>query len=209
MEPGRGERAGGVILAAGESRRAGGQKLLLPFGASTVVGRVVGAMEGAGLEPIVVVAGADAEGIGEALRGTGARVVRNPDPSRGMASSLRVGVGALPEGISRFVVALGDQPRLSAVEIERVLGGLRREGKGAVLQGIAIASHRGKRGHPVAFAGSYRAGVLSLRDDQTLRDLIHAHGEDVCEVECGTDAVIRDIDTREEYEAELQRNEAG
>jgi CTP:molybdopterin cytidylyltransferase MocA len=46
---------------------------------------------------------------------------------------------------------------------------------------------------------------MALSDSQTLRDLIHGHQDDVIVVECGSDAVIRDIDTREDYESELRR----
>lgn len=195
-------RLAAVILAAGESRRVGEQKLLLPFAASTVIASVVAAVAGAGADPIVVVAGAQAAEIAGALDGTSARVVKNPDPQRGMLSSLRVGVQALPADVGRFLVAPGDQPRLRSADVMRVLDEQTRAGKG-----IAIACYEGKRGHPVVFEGGYRDGILALADTQTLRDLIHAHPDDVVNVECESDGVIRDIDTREDYERERRRAE--
>lgn len=197
---GGGSSAAAVVLAAGESRRAGEQKLLLPFGRSTVIGSVVAALEAAGADPIIVVGGAQAEQIAGALAETRAQVVQNPHPERGMLSSLRVGVGALPADVQRFLIALGDQPRLTSGDVTRVLAAQVEARKG-----IAIACYRGKRGHPVVFDGKYRDGILSLSDEQTLRDLIHAHPEDVVNVECESDGVVRDIDTREDYEAERAR----
>jgi len=194
---------GAVVLAAGESRRVGEQKLLLPFAASTVIGSVMAALTEAGADPIVVVAGAHADEIERVLTGTRAQVVRNPDPQRGMLSSLQVGVQALPAGVSRFLVALGDQPRLRSADVTRVLDEQTGVGKG-----IAIACYQGKRGHPVAFDRKYRDGILALTDTQTLRELIHAHPDDVVNVECESDGVIRDIDTREDYEVERRRAEA-
>jgi CTP:molybdopterin cytidylyltransferase MocA len=191
-----------VVLAAGESRRVGEQKLLLPFATSTVIGCVVAALAEAGADPIVVVAGAQAGEIASALEGASAQVAQNPDPQRGMLSSLQVGVQALPAGIARFLVAPGDQPRLRSEDVTRVLDEQTR-----TATGIAIACYQGKRGHPVVFDGGYRDEVLALTDTQTLRDLIHAHPDDVVNVECDSDGVIRDIDTREDYEAERRRAE--
>jgi len=195
-------RLAAVVLAAGESRRVGEQKLLLPFATSTVIGSAVAALTGAGTDPIVVVAGAQAGEIAVALEGTNAQVVQNPDPRRGMLSSLQVGVQSLPAGIARFLVALGDQPRLRSADVTRVLDEQTRTGTG-----IAIACFQGKRGHPVIFDGRYRDEILALTGAQTLRDLIHAHPDDIVNVECESDGVIRDIDTREDYEAERRRAE--
>ena len=90
-----GDKCGAVVLAAGEARRFGSPKLLMPFGDSTVLGSVVDALESIGIAPIVVVAGANADAIAESLADTQAQVVRNPNPASGMVSSVRVGVASL------------------------------------------------------------------------------------------------------------------
>jgi len=193
------ESCAAVVLAAGEARRFGTQKLVMPFGESTVIGSVVAALEGAGVAPVIVVVGPD-DGVSAALRGTSAHFVRNPDPARGMLSSLQVGVSALPENVDRFLLSLGDQPRLTAAGLTRLLRAHAKSGKG-----LARPTYRGKRGHPVVFAGRYRQAILDLTQGQTLRDVIHAHLDDCIEVECASDAFVRDIDTREEYEEEVKR----
>jgi molybdenum cofactor cytidylyltransferase len=184
-----------VVVAAGEARRFGAQKLVMPFGGSTVIGSVVAALEAVAVTPIIVVVGGDA-GVSTALRGSSALLVRNPDPTRGMLSSLQVGV-------ARFLIALGDQPRLTAAGLAPLLRAHAARGKG-----IARPIYRGKRGHPVVFTGRYRQAILSLAETQTLRDVIHAHLEDCLEVECDSDAFVRDIDTQEEYRDELRRSQA-
>lgn len=194
-----GDRAAAIVLAAGSARRFGDPKLLLPFGDSTIIGCVIAALEQADLEPIIVVAGEQIAAITEALKDTRARVICNPLPARGMTSSLRVGVAELPENVADFLVALGDQPSLRAGDVRRLLEARRRSGKG-----IALPTHHGKRGHPVSFDGRYRAEIVALGDSDTLRDLIHAHGDDTLEVDCSSDAVLRDIDTPEEYREELR-----
>jgi len=198
--------AAAVVLAAGESRRFGAQKLLMPFGGSTVLGCVITALDAAGLRPTIIVVGADAA-VAEwvAREARSARIARNPDASRGMLSSVRVGVAALPDQVERFVIALGDQPTLRAEGIAHLLREQLRLGKG-----IALPTYGGKRGHPVVFAARYREPIMALAacpagDARTLRDLIHAHHDDVAEVASDSDAVLRDVDTRDEYQDELRR----
>ncbi len=192
---------GAVVLAAGEASRFGGPKLLMPFGESTIIGSVVAFLEQAGVSPILVVAGSQDRELAQALRESNAQVVRNPEPGRGMLSSVRIGVAALPADIGRFVVVLGDQPRVQSGHLIRLLDEQKRR-----RAGIAIPTYRGKRGHPVVFDGRYREEILACPDSQSLRDVIHAHPGDIAEVEIPSDAVVRDIDTQERYEDERRRS---
>jgi molybdenum cofactor cytidylyltransferase len=196
------QNAGGcaaVVLAAGEARRFGVQKLLMPFGDSTVIGSVVGALAAAGVAPIIVVVGRDAEQIAAAV-GDRAQVVRNPDPGRGMLSSIQTGVTALPAEVSRFLIALGDQPRLRPADVVALLAAQQENRRG-----LAIPVHEGRRGHPIVASGIYRRAILELDAHQTLRDLVRARHHDCVEVVCDSDAVVRDIDTQEQYQDELRR----
>lgn len=194
------DECGAVVLAAGEAKRFGQPKLLMPFGRSTVIGAVVRTLSMLDARPIVVVAGANAPEIAEALKRTRAKVIRNPDPSAGMISSVRVGVEALPTTLKRFVIALGDQPRVGPNALVNLIGG-QVDGR----KGISIPIYQGKRGHPVVFDIRYRQEILGLTDQQTLRDVISAHGDDILEVPVRSDACVSDIDTREDYERELRR----
>lgn len=189
-----------VVLAAGAARRFGSPKLLMPFGESTVLGSVVRALASAGIDPIVVVAGTDVVGVQVALEGLPVEVVRNPKPDGGMLSSIQVGVAVLPATIARFLVVLGDQPRIRSEDVSHLVWE-----HGGCGKGIVVPTYGGKRGHPVVFAADFRGRILDLAGAQTLRDLMEAHRDDILEVGCGSDAYVSDIDTREEYEHELQR----
>lgn len=193
-------KCGAVVLAAGEARRFGAPKLLMPFGDSTVVGSVVAALTLAGAAPIVVVAGAKAVELTELLAGSGARVVNNPNPGRGMVSSIQIGVEALPQSLACFLIALGDQPRIQPKGIAHLVHQYATNGAG-----IALPTYGGKRGHPILFGSAYRAEILGLDGNNTLRSIIEAHREDILEVDMDSDAYLCDIDTREEYEDELRR----
>jgi molybdenum cofactor cytidylyltransferase len=189
-----------VVLAAGEASRFGGPKLTMPFAGSTVIGCVVVALAGAGAEPIVVVGRANRPEIEAALSGSPARIIVNPDPARGMLSSVQVGLAALPQDAARFLIALADQPRVTAEEIRQLLAAHQASGKG-----LAVPTHQGKRGHPVVFTARYREEILALAADATLRDIIHRHLDDIVEVEFASDAFVSDIDTQEQYNHECRK----
>lgn len=197
-----GSRAAAVVLAAGQARRFGAPKLAMPFGDSTIIGSAVSAFVDAGVDPIIVVCGGNARDVERALSGHSVRFVQNLDPNRGMLSSVQVGVAALPEEIDSFLVALGDQPRVRAEHIRHLLHEHRAGGRG-----ITVPTHGGKRGHPVVFDRRYREEILALDTSRTLRDLVHAHADDIAEVELPSDAVTRDIDTESDYQDERRRVE--
>ena len=68
-----------------------------------------------------------------------------------------------------------------------------------------MPTYNGRRGHPLMFAMRYRDEILNQYDDVGLRGLLHAHPEDVCEVEFPAPNVIDDMDLPEDYEREAKR----
>ena len=85
----------GLVLAAGAGSRFGGGKLLATIGGRPVLQHVLDALAEAGVGESVVVLGRDAERIEAAIDWGGARRVVNPDPERGLSSSLQVGFDAI------------------------------------------------------------------------------------------------------------------
>jgi molybdenum cofactor cytidylyltransferase len=183
-----------VILAAGESRRMGTQKLLLPFGETTVVEAVVRTALASGVDRAVVVLGADREAIRARLEPRGVDFAVNERFADGMLTSIQAGFRALPPEAEAAVIMLGDQPFLPPSVVDTVIQGLRESGKG-----IVIPVFRGRRGHPVLVDLKYRAGVLSLDPADGLRRLLRGHADDVAEVEVEDPNILRDLDTPEDY----------
>jgi CTP:molybdopterin cytidylyltransferase MocA len=109
-----------VVLAAGEGTRFGGHKLLAQLEGSPILQHVLDAIAVAGPSATVVVLGADAEDIERAIEWRDEQRVVNPEPGKGLSSSLKLGIAAVEavadDGIEAILVALGDQPRtLTAV----------------------------------------------------------------------------------------------
>jgi molybdenum cofactor cytidylyltransferase len=189
-----------VILAAGESRRMGTQKLLLPFGETTVVEAVVRTALDAQIDRALAVLGSDRDAIRLKLAPYGVEFAVNEDFKRGMLSSVQTGFRALPADAEAAVVMLGDQPFLPARVVDAVIGAYRASGKG-----IVVPTYRGRRGHPVLIGLEYRDEVLSLDPAVGLRQLLIAHPDDVFEAEVDDTNFLRDLDLPEDYAGELKR----
>jgi molybdenum cofactor cytidylyltransferase len=108
------ERIAGVVLAAGLSSRMGTNKMLLRLGGTSLVRRAVGTALEAGLDPVVVVVGHEGERIRAELEGLACTPVENAGYARGMNTSLRAGIRALPDDVEAAVVLLGDMPLVDA-----------------------------------------------------------------------------------------------
>ena len=95
-----------IVLAAGQSRRMGAQKLLLPYGGKTVIQHIVDQLLDSRLDEVFVVAGNDKEKISQQLAERPVHIMTNPDPQAEMLSSVRCGLQALPQPCQAVLVAL-------------------------------------------------------------------------------------------------------
>ncbi len=188
-----------VVLAAGKSERMGSAKLLLPMGRSTLIETVIGGILRSRPDGVLVVLGADREKLEPVIGKYPVRTVFNPDFEQGMLSSVKRGFEAVPPDARAVLVFLGDQPAPPASVTGRIIDAYRKTGKG-----IVLPAYRGRRGHPVLIDVKYRGEVAALDPWIGLRQLPHAHPDDVLEVKVRTEAVLRDIDTPEDYRALLK-----
>lgn len=176
----------GLVLAAGRATRMGGDKRLMRVdGRSMLEAAVEAALDG-GLDPVLVVTGPEPQ---PALP-PGVLHVVNPDPGRGMASSLVAGVVALPPSSEGVMVLLADMPRVGGTHVAALAAAFR---EGAICVPVA----GGRRGNPVVLARSFFAGLLALTGDKGARGLIAQHEGAVVEVPMPDDAVLIDVDTPE------------
>ena len=187
-----------VVLAAGESRRMGTQKLLLPFGGTTVIEAIVRAALDSEADATVVVLGADRERVRDLLKSYPLVFAVNEDYRLGMLSSIQAGFRALPNDAEAAVVMLGDQPAVPARVLDALIRAFRERRRG-----IAVPVHAGRRGHPVLVGAKYKDEVLGLDPEIGLRQLLRAHPEDVLEVAVPDAAVLEDIDRPGDYRKEV------
>jgi len=175
----------------------GVQKLLLPFGGTTVVGHIVSELNRSVVDTVIVVVGHDGDRVAEELSGRSVSIATNPNYKAGMLSSVRCGLDALPKQCDAVMVALGDQPAISAGLVDEMV-----QSFGSTDKGILVPLYRGKRGHPILFSVGYRDEVLERYDDVGLRGLLRTHPDDVYELDVPTSAVLSDMDYPEDYQRE-------
>jgi molybdenum cofactor cytidylyltransferase len=195
-------RIGAVVLAAGLSSRMGADnKLLAEVGGKPMVRHAVEAALASAAEAVVVVTGHTGDAVRDAVGKLAVTFVDNPDFSKGLSTSLKHGLRALPEDIDGAVILLGDMPGVSAALIDRLIAAFDPSEDRA----ICVASRGGQRGNPVLWARRFFPEILAIEGDVGARQLMGQYGEMVCEVEAADDAPLTDIDTPEALEAWLER----
>ncbi|WAC47246.1 nucleotidyltransferase family protein [Asticcacaulis sp. SL142] len=175
-----------IILAAGASRRFGtDEKLKAQINGRTVLDAAIAATEG--LDQRIVVTRA------QTPAPDGVRVIVNPDADAGMGWSLALGVASLDLCDGVFVV-LGDMP-LIPQEVYRQLA------DHLTGSDIVVPTHKGRDGHPVLFAAACFDDLRALSGDTGARGLITGGRYRVLRLEVGTEAIVQDIDTKDDLTA--------
>ena len=184
----------GIILSAGESKRMGTPKQLLPWGSTFVLQQVIDNAAASHLEQIILVLGCLAGEIADQINvSPKTRVVINNDYREGMSSSVKCGIKKAPVGAAAFMLLLGDQPFIVPAIINRVLDEYQKN-----KYGIVIPVYNGKRGHPVIFDAKYKAELLAIAD-RGAKAVVNNHLYDILEVPLEVPEILTDIDTPQDY----------
>lgn len=196
-----------IILAAGESRRMGQPKQLLPFGDKTMLECVIDAFRSPRVDEIRVVLGYKADEIAAKIgpqAGTPVppkiKMVTNARYRQGMFTSIQAGLRALPKKTRLVLIAVGDQPRLKRETVEMLIERFVEE-----RHKILIPSYNGRQGHPPALRAKYAKEILAMDESMTLKHFYAAHADDITRLVVEDEGSLVDIDDRETYERELKK----
>jgi molybdenum cofactor cytidylyltransferase len=184
----------GIILAAGASSRMGTPKALLDYQGETFVGRLVRVL-GTSCKPVIVVLGYHADVLRKQIP-PAARIVINPDPSRGQLSSLQAALETLPQEAAGFAFIPVDSPAVEEATVATLAQAFEHR-KPATL--FVIPRQSGKRGHPVVAARSIAAEMLSLPATAEAREVVHAHVDRTEYVDVDDAGIFTDVDDPEAY----------
>lgn len=190
----------GVVLAAGESRRMGRLKALLPFGDRTVIERVIQPLLQADLAQVAVVLGHRAAEITAVLKPLPVHLIYNAYYRDGMTTSVQAALREITPVPDAYLLALVDQPLIAPGLLQPLLAAYAQTRKG-----IVLPTYHGKRGHPLLLAATYRQEVLALSREQGLHMVTRGHPDDTLEVPMASDDILHDMDYPEEYKAVLRR----
>jgi len=215
----------GVVLAAGRSSRMGRPKALLPAGGGeTFLSRIVRALQEGGVREVVVVAAGDgplreirsalppsaperAASPGVApMSGTPppARIVLNPDPSRGQLSSLLCGLEAIDQpDVAAMLLTLVDIPLVEPDTVRALLDAYARTRAPVVRPvraGPAIGETSRTHGHPVILDRALFDPLRAADPAQGAKPVVRACESRAVTVPVTGDGAFIDIDTPEAYQ---------
>lgn len=186
-----------ILLAAGEGKRMGKPKQLLPFGQGTLLTHAVDTALEAGFAPLLVVVGAQADAVQASIASKPVEIVQNQHWNSGMGSSIVAGVNHLQEmGADSAAVAvlLGDQPLITAAHFAEMRT-LLVNGNASVV----VAEYNGTLGVPAIFKRHLFSHLASLNPEAGAKTLLLDSGLKVAPYKLPEAAV--DIDTPEDFTA--------
>ncbi len=182
-----------IVPAAGRSARMGTPKQLLPVNDKPMLLGVVDALLAGGADALTVVASSQLrERLGELSPVV--QIVINDDAASEMIDSIRLGLEA-SKRCDGYLVCPSDAAGITAGDIRRCVNALRE-----TPDRIIIASHRGRRGHPMIFPAALADVVRSRECDAGLNQLARNRPGLVRVVECGSRGTVTNVNTREDYE---------
>jgi molybdenum cofactor cytidylyltransferase len=204
------ENVAGIILAAGESSRFGEPKQLLDWKGQPFVRAVAKTALEAGLSPVVVVTGANAEKVEEVVKGLPVKIVRNEAWREGQGSSIRAGIfsltptpasTSLPLRSARMaegyagacIFLLVDQPQITASVLRALV-----ESHAAELQPVLAPMVQDQRANPVLFDCAAFPDLLTLKGDVGGRAIFHKYRVEY--LPWHDDRLLLDVDTPEMYQ---------
>lgn len=186
--------AAAIILAAGESRRMGRPKALLPFRGGTFLSAIAENL-GRRCTPVIAVFGFNAAVVSR-FAPVGTIPVENPDYREGMLTSLQAGLRAVPEACDTVLFTLVDHPAVLDSTVDAVMQ------SGA---DIAIPRFENRRGHPVLIRRRIAEEFLREPLTSKVRDVIDRHAGEIDYIEVDDPGISDDIDDPALYEKLLAR----
>ena len=181
-----------IVLAAGKSTRMGRQKMLMPWGETTVLGKVTQTLQNAGVEDIVIV-----------TNKVMAHSIINLHPARlplaindngEMLASMQAGLRALKPSAEAALICLGDQPQMEEGSVRSVC-----EAYSKSRSSLVVPSYQMRRGHPWLAAKALWDEILAMEEGRSMREFLTAHSDEIEYVNMDTPTILQDLDTPEDY----------
>ena len=182
-----------ILLAAGQSRRMGAFKPLLPFGNTTVIEHCIDYLQQGGVETIIVVLGHRADEVRSRLNKRNVIFALNPDPNSEMGASIAAGIRVLPASSAATLIALVDHPAVPPAIVATLIETWQQGDP------LVIPTWQERGGHPVLVDLSFKSELLNLDASGGLRALFDTHRNVVERIPVDSPYVARDMDTWDDY----------
>lgn len=169
-----------VLLAAGSSSRMGSPKQLMEYKGKPLLRHAVEEALQSQCGKVIVVLGAKANEVGQALNGLQVEIVENPEWEAGMGTSIRAGIAKAEElDLAGIVLALADQPLISRAIYNRLILTWQ-----VTKKPVVASQYAGTVGVPAFFARDYFCKLMALQPSQGCKGLILSSGPDAVRLDC-------------------------
>ena len=186
---------GAIVLADHKSELMKRQKQLIRLNGKTLLEIILDSLSDAGINDQVIVLGDNMADVIEVIRPKlgKIKIALNIAPEKGMASSVQTGIIVL-SNIDAILIGLADQPILDSELLKKMVGAMENNPDALIVSPI----YDGKKGHPQLFRKNLLGELMSLKDNQTIQDIIHVHSDKLVTVEAPEWSTLN-IDTPEDY----------
>jgi molybdenum cofactor cytidylyltransferase len=185
-----------IILAAGDSRRMGYPKALLPFRRDRFITHILGVLSSLGFSEPVIILGRAAPVIQPILREWTANIQINPDPDRGQLSSIQLALEHIAPEFDAGMIWPVDQPAISEDLVRRLAQLF--VSSGAL---IACPTCNERRGHPAIFHRSLFQEFMDMPLLEGPKKILVRHRQETSILPTEESGAIEDIDTPDDYQA--------
>jgi len=188
-----------ILLAAGESKRMGeANKLLLEVQGKPMIRQTLDQLlQTSAAEIIVVTSEENYARLDQEVREK-FHIIFNPDYKLGMTTSIQRGVAAATPDTDGYMICMSDQPFIRAEEYELLIKRFSE-----VLPSdpacIIVPFFQGAKGNPVIFSRHYKEAILAHPEMEGCKGIVQGNKEHLVKVDMPSDAILRDIDTPEDY----------
>jgi CTP:molybdopterin cytidylyltransferase MocA len=192
-----------AILAAGESRRMGSPKALLPYRGRTFIEHLLEITRHPRIAARRIVLGPHLDEIRAKLSGESASIVVNPDWRQGQLSSIQAAIRTIAaDKTAGIILCPVDHPLVSLELIARLIDAFDSSGRL-----IVLPVYHGRRGHPVIFAASLYPELLEASPAIGAREVVWAHAAELLELATEEEGVVLNINDPETFRRALENRE--
>lgn len=203
MTTDRSGRVAGLLLAAGASTRMGQNKLFLELEGETLLRRVAKCAITADLDPVIVVLGYEAGKAQRELADLSVQTIVNEDYEKGVNSSVRLGIAAIPANVGAAVVMLADMPLVTTQMLAKLLTRYRE-----TVAPLVISLYGEVNAPPMLYDRSLFMEIQTMEGEGCGRQVVKRHREEAEVVDCPAYA-LTDVDRPEDYKRMLAQLNPG
>jgi molybdenum cofactor cytidylyltransferase len=154
----------------------------------TVIEKVIRTVQSSGIEDIVLVTNPALQ-----IPIPNVRITIN-ETNHEMLSSIQLGLRSQNAESEAVIICLGDQPQIESRSVRSVCEAYQKN-----KSNLVVPSYQNRRGHPWLVAKSLWDEILKMKENQTPRDFLNAHANEIEYVNVDTPTILQDLDTPEDY----------